>query len=341
MNDRELSDSRQWCRKLTRRAAGNFFFSFLTLPAAQFQDMCTLYAFCRVTDDIGDDPGLDAAQRRKQLNEWQSRFESACSPREPVPAPPGLRSDHGQDLRDSGATSRSGEHVDRCAGLPALSELIERRRIPLQHLLEIIEGVRRDLTGLSIETFDDLQDYCYHVAGAVGMCCLYVWGFESDDALPLAVDCGLAFQLTNILRDVGEDAAHGRIYLPAEDLRRFNVEVDNLRNGINNRDFQQLMKFQTRRARSYYSRALNLHDHVSSNGRPILSAMLRLYGGLLERLEQQEFPVLERRVRLPLVRKLWITVHTCWNYRIGKGRLPRSLSTLLESAESSPTDPPP
>jgi phytoene synthase len=163
-----------------------------------------------------------------------------------------------------------------------------------------------DLTPRTFTTFTELSEYCYHVAGAVGLCCIRIWGYHTDQAEELAVDCGLAFQLTNILRDLAEDAALGRIYLPQEDLERFGYTADDLRQQRRNREFRNLMAFETERAWFYYRRSEPLLDDVEPAGRPVLGAMREIYGGLLSEIERRTFDVFTRRVRLPVWRKLWI-----------------------------------
>jgi phytoene synthase len=169
---------------LARRTAGNFYFSFLTLPGPLFRDMCALYAFMRISDDLGDDESVSIDRRRELLAAWRQSLGRALD----------------GDPRDHPA-------------LPALADAVGRHSVPREHLFAVLDGVAMDLKPAGFETFEELSKYCYHVAGAVGLCCIHVWGFHDDRAIPAAIDCGLAFQLTNILRDLGEDARAGRVYL--------------------------------------------------------------------------------------------------------------------------------
>lgn len=281
-----LAESFAWCKSLTKRTAGNFYFSFLTLPAEDQRDMCALYAFMRVTDDLGDDVQKTLAERRAALANWRNELLSALS-------------------------GSPGEHPL----LPALANLAVRKQIPSEYLIAVIEGVEMDLDPHGFETFQDLSNYCYHVAGAVGLCCIHVWGFLTPEALPLAVDCGMAFQLTNILRDLGEDAAMGRVYLPVEDLKRFDYRQADIVAHCQDERFRELMAFQAARARDFYARANRLFPLLKPSGRPIYKAMLRIYGGLLDEIERRDYDVYSERIRLPRWWKLWVSLDAIIRYR--------------------------
>ena len=291
-----LADSFAWCRSLARRTAGNFYFSFLTLPADRFRDMCALYAFMRITDDLGDDERLPAGLRAQHLEEWQPDVARAL---------------------DGTRTEREG--------LPALADVVQRHAIPHEYLFAVIEGVRRDLEPTEFATFDELADYCYHVAGAVGLCCIHVWGFRGDSARQRAIDCGIAFQLTNILRDLGEDAEMGRLYLPREDLDRFGCTRDSILKQTRDEPFRRLMQFEANRAQEHYSRATALFENLDPPGVPIYAAMLRIYNGLLREIERRDYDVFTSRIRLPRWRKLAIAMDCIIRYRILRMR-PKSRS---------------
>lgn len=281
-----LEASFAWCKALTKRTAGNFYFSFLTLPADQLRDMCVLYAFMRVTDDLGDNEDQSLEQRQAALVKWRTELETALT---------------------NGDTNHPL--------FPALVDLVNRHRIPPEYLIAVIEGVETDLHPHSFETFADLEDYCYHVAGAVGLCCIHVWGFEGEDAIPLAIACGTAFQLTNILRDLGEDAAMGRVYLPREDLERFDYHPSDIAAHRRDERFDELMQFEVARAREYYAKATQLFPLLKSTGKPIYAAMLRIYGGLLDEIERRHYDIYSQRVRLSKWRKLWISLDAIVRYR--------------------------
>lgn len=271
-----LRESYAWCRRLTRQSAQNFHFSFLTLPRDRYDAMCALYAFMRLTDDLGDEPGLSKDQRRSDLAAWHAALQDAHRG-DPQPHPV----------------------------WPALADTIRRYHIPLEPLEAVLAGVRRDLDPCDFATFHELEQYCYQVAGAVGVCCIHIWGFRGPAAIRHAIDCGTALQLTNILRDLGEDAALGRTYLPLEDLEQFGYSTRDLQAGLCNDAFRELMRFQVARARQFYTQAEQLFPLLDPVGRPILRTMLRIYGGLLNEIERRRYDVYHSRVRLPRWKKLW------------------------------------
>ncbi|MGD9857095.1 MAG: phytoene/squalene synthase family protein, partial [Planctomycetaceae bacterium] len=243
--DSTVADSYRYCQRLARRTGRNFYFSFLPLPRPLFRDMCALYAFMRVTDDLGDDESRSPAQRQAALRSWRGELDAVLAgerPSHPVVA--------------------------------ALADVQRRHEIPPEYLHAVITGVESDLRPAEIETFAELSDYCYHVAGAVGLCCIHVWGFADPRAKERAVDCGVAFQLTNILRDLRADAQAGRVYLPREDLRQFDYSADDLRGSVRDERFRALMRFQVERARRYYERGAALHALLAPPGRPILASMI-------------------------------------------------------------------
>lgn len=287
-----LSASYDYCRQLTRRTAHNFRYSFLTLPEDKRRAMNALYAFNRITDDLGDDTDVPLKLRRTRLAAWKESLRIALNP-----GPSG-----GGDLTPD--TSEVGTFFDHPSQL-AIVDMAKRHHIPPEYLFAVIDGVEMDLHPVEIATFSELKRYCYNVAGAVGLCCIHVWGFHNQEAIPLAIDCGLALQLTNILRDIAEDAQLGRIYLPHEDLERFRYSADDLRNGVINEHFHEMMRFQVERAKTYYARAEQLFQHLEPTGRPILRTMLDIYGGLLREIERHNYDVFSRRVSLPKWKKLW------------------------------------
>jgi len=269
-----LEESRQYCRQLAKETGKNFYYSFLTLPVEMRHDMCVLYAFMRITDDIGDDESVAMEDRRQNLTAWKNSL----------------------------AATLAGEPADHIV-YPALLDIIERRQIPPEYLYDVIEGVAQDLEPHRFETWDELEQYCYHVAGAVGLCCIHIWGFSGENVRDPAVACGTAFQLTNILRDIAEDADRGRVYLPQEDLRKFGYTEEDIQNRVIDDRFRELMRFQVLHARGYYEQAEALFASLSKEGRPILRAMIRIYGGLLDRIEARGYDVYSSRVSLSKMKK--------------------------------------
>jgi phytoene synthase len=268
-----------YCDRLARRCAGNFYHGFRILPADQRRALCALYVFFRITDDLADGPE-PVDDRHALLSSWRQRFDDALA----------------------GAPSHPLH--------PALRHTVERYRIPRGYLEAVLDGVAMDLETVGYATFADLYPYCYRVASAVGLACIHVWGFAGDQALPCAEAAGVAFQLTNILRDLGEDAARGRIYLPREDLERFGYGADELRRGTRDGRFRELMRFQVARARAYYDAAAPLAALLQPAGRAVFLVMLRTYRGLLDAIERRGYDVFSSRIRLSRLHKLWLTARS-------------------------------
>jgi phytoene synthase len=270
-----LADSYRYCEALTRREAGNFYPAFRVLPGRQRRSMCALYAFMRIADDLSDEPGpVDV--KRQQLRRWREGFARALA--------------------------GSYEHVSH----PALHDTVARYHIPTEYLEAVLDGVEMDLEPVAYPTFAALRQYCYRVASAVGLACIHVWGFHGEQARAYAEDAGLAFQLTNILRDLGEDAARGRVYLPREDLDRFGYDAERLRRGQRDEAFRALMRFEVARARRYYEAAWPLVPLLSPAGRAVFLMMARTYRALLEEIERRDYDVFSTRVRLSRWKKLWV-----------------------------------
>src|SRR5262249_35722932 len=180
----------------------------------------------------------------------------------------------------------------------ALHHAVRTYAIPREYLVAVLDGVCMDLAPVRYETFADLYGYCYRVASAVGLACIHIWGFADERGLKHAEAAGIAFQLTNILRDLGEDAARGRVYLPSEDLKRFGYSSEQLSRGERNEAFRALMRFEVERARSYYEAGQPLAALLQPPGRAVFQVMTRTYRGLLEAIERRDYDVFSRRVRL-------------------------------------------
>jgi phytoene synthase len=270
---RDVDQSYDYCVRVARTRAKNFYYSFLLLSKPQRRAMCAIYAFMRYCDDLSDDPGAN----RAAIERWRGELENALEGR------------------------FSGHPM-----WPAFHHTVRRFGIPHEYFREMIDGVLSDLEPRSFETFDQLYRYCYQVASVVGLTIVHIFGFDTRTALPLAEKCGVAFQLTNILRDIREDAELGRIYLPAEDLRRFGVTPEDLRAGNRNTPFLDLMRFEASRARRYYDESAPLLDLVHPRSRPSLWALISIYSRLLERIEATNYDVFRKRVRLSTIEKGWI-----------------------------------
>ena len=276
---REIERSYDYCVKVARTRAKNFYYSFLLLSKPQRRAMCAIYAFMRYCDDLSDDPGAN----RAAIERWRKEMEDALEGR------------------------FSGHPV-----WPAFHHTVRRFGIPHEYFRAMIDGVLSDLEPRVFETFDQLYRYCYQVASVVGLTIIHIFGFDTRTALPLAEKCGVAFQLTNILRDIREDAGLGRIYLPAEDLRSFGVSPDDLRAGNSSEGFLKLMRFEAARARGYYLDSAPLLDLIHPRSRPSLWALITIYSRLLERIEATNYDVFRRRVRVPTIEKGWIVARAMW-----------------------------
>jgi len=272
---REIEQSYAYSKRVARTRAKNFYYSFLLLSAQQRKAMCAIYAYMRHADDLSDEPGAS----RAALEDWRNQLEAALD-----------------------------GHFSGHPVWPAFHHTVRRFGIPHQYLREMIDGVVSDLEPRRFETFAELYHYCYQVASVVGLTTIHIFGFDTPSALPLAEKCGVAFQLTNILRDIREDAGRGRLYLPCEDLRRFGVTEEDLRAGRRTSGFVEMMRFETARARSFYQESAPLLDLIHPRSRPSLSALISIYSRLLERIEQANYDVFTRRVRLSAIEKSWILV---------------------------------
>ena len=289
-----LETSYAFCRRLSRRAGSSFHAGFLLLPREQRRAMEALYAFMRCTDDLADEGtgggGRGTGEvvlpnqvpgRRESLAAWRAALQQALAANPPstFPLPPS-------------------------ALFPALADVVHRFRIPHEHLLAVIDGVEMDLAPRRFETFDELEPYCERVASAVGLACIYIWGFRGPEAFEPARQAGVALQLTNILRDVKEDAAAGRVYLPLADLRCCGYSEEELAAGTANGAFLDLMRLEIERTKQFYRAAGGLRDWLEPDGRLIFGLMTATYRKLLEQIERCPADVLRRRIRVGSLTKL-------------------------------------
>ncbi len=268
------------CRHIARSAAKNFYYGFLLLPHRKRDALSAVYAFMRRADDISDDPSLPAEQRRQKLEEWMKAL---------------------REVADGG---RTDDPV-----LFALADSQKRFNIPLALLERLVKGTEMDVPAgavvpLQYETFNQLYDYCYHVASVVGLVCIRIFGYRDPRAEKLAEEVGVAFQLTNILRDVKEDADLGRVYLPREDFARFGIEVDALTNEAARASLRPLLEFEALRARGYYRAAEELLPLIDEDSRAALGTLVEIYRRLLEKIIARNYDVFSERVRLSAAEKL-------------------------------------
>jgi phytoene synthase len=277
----KLAESYRHCREVARREAKNFFYGFLLLPRPKRDALCALYAFMRGVDDLADNPG-SPQEKQRGLARRRTEMDAA--------------------LR--------GKNCDG-AVWPAFRDTVERYSIPPRILHDLISGAKMDQTPRNYETFDDLRRYCYCVAGTVGVACLHVFGFSDSRALELAEKLGIAFQLTNILRDVHGDLAMERIYLPREDLLRFGALESDLRAGRFTEAWRALLEFQCARAWGFYAEGWPLIRMVDRDSGPALWALAKIYLGILERmvsnLSAPNYDLFAApAARLSTARKIWI-----------------------------------
>jgi len=268
-----IAESYSECNRIARASKSSFYLAFFGLPKPKRNALCALYAFMRLVDDVSDDPGgLDA--KRAGLARWRALLDEATAGR------------------------TSGHPI-----LPAVADTMSRYEMPSRYFHDLILGAEMDLTINSYATFDRLSEYCYRVAGTVGLTCLHVFGFRDPHAPDLAERLGLAFQLTNIVRDVRSDFDMGRVYLPEEDLARFGCRVEDLRGPLTPA-LRNLLVFEADRAWCLYAEGAPLVHMVNPESRATLWALVRTYSTLLARIEEDDFDVFSSRVSLSSAEKL-------------------------------------
>ena len=306
--DSHLEPSYAFCHAVAKASRSSFYPCFIVLPKPRRQAMEVLYAFMRHTDDLADRQDVSAEQRLADLNAWRSALELAlhqgatdCSSASAV------KKGTGSEPTGETTTEKGDREVPvpffQCKDnyeniLPALADCVDRFSIPFEHLFAVIDGVEMDVHGRTYATFDELAEYCHRVASAVGLACLYIWGFHGPLPTEAARACGLAFQLTNILRDLKEDAELGRVYLPEEELRRFDYSAEALHHGEANEPFMRLMRFEIERAEQLYRDGARLFEQLERPGQRIFGLMFSVYRRLLATIQQDPAGVLRGRVRL-------------------------------------------
>jgi 15-cis-phytoene synthase len=275
----QLTNSYEHCRNLARKAARNFYYGFELLPPAKRDALCALYAFMRCADDISDSD-RELKDKTDRLHAWRTALDRAL------------------------AGDFDGNRI-----FPAFHDTATRYRIPREYFYDLMSGAEMDLTTDRYATFDLLRRYCYCVAGTVGLCCTHVFGFRDPAALELAPKLGIAFQLTNILRDVPEDFAMGRVYLPQEDLDRFGCTDSDIQAHAASAAFARLMRFEADRAWEFYRQGVRLQELISADSRAALWALIQIYSGILKKIESIHYDVLAKpHPRLSAIEKAWIMV---------------------------------
>jgi phytoene synthase len=286
------------CRSITRSAAKNFYYAFLVLPMAKRQALCAVYSYMRRCDDIADDFKLPASERRQRLNAWLDAFHRA-----------------------------EAGHATDDPVLLALTDTQRRFKIPVELLDQLAYGTGMDIQDSANPTasgaadlqvlyrsFSDLRQYCYRVASVVGLVCIRIFGYRDPAAEALAENLGLAFQLTNIIRDVREDADMGRIYLPAEDIERFKIGPSDFRQAAIPERLRWLLAAEADRAREYYSSARELMLLIDEDSQPALWVLVTIYRRLLEKISDRKYDVFGKKIVLTVREKVII---------LGKGLVKR------------------
>jgi len=289
------------CRGIARASARNFYYGFKVLPKRKSEALCAVYAFMRRCDDISDDPALPLGERRARLESWLDGLHHAFA----------------------------GESTDDPIFL-ALTDTHRRYSIPLELLDQLALGTLMDVQEqqnadgvgdrassalpLQYQTFEDLRLYCYRVASVVGLVCIKIFGYRDGRAEQLAERCGMAFQLTNIIRDVKEDASLGRIYLPQEDLARFGLSSADLLGTPEADRLRPLLELEAGRARELYQSGHDLIPLIDEDSQPALWVLVTIYQRLLEKIASRQFNVWGEKIRVPVREKLAI---------LGKGFLQR------------------
>ncbi|MHB1673282.1 MAG: phytoene/squalene synthase family protein [Acidobacteriaceae bacterium] len=282
------------CEAIARHEAKNFYYAFLALPKQKRAAVCAVYAFMRHADDLADDEGLPREQRLLQSQQWLNEWHRAAA----------------------------GESTNNPVFI-ALRNAQQRFGISTELLDQLVQGTMLDIAGPAVatematyRTFDDLYRYCYFVASVVGLVCIRIFGYADPRAEKLAEQTGIAFQLTNILRDVREDAERGRIYLPLDDLNRYRLTAVQFASNRGDRKLtpeeRALLEMEAGRARQYYRAVEGLLPLISRDSRAALWVLVAIYRRLLQRIENAHYEVFAERVRVPTGEKLWILARGLW-----------------------------
>lgn len=272
--------------KITQSSKSNFFYSLSLLPREKYDALNTIYAFCRHTDDIVDSE-LDTNEVKfKKIRDWKNEFEKALN------------------------GNSSYQLLNR------LNKIIQKFKIPIEPFFELFKGMEADLQVSRYKDFETLYQYCFRAAATVGLMCIEVFGYKTENAKQYAVNLGIAMQLTNILRDIKYDAMNGRIYLPEEDLNRFGYNENDLLSFKYNDSFIALMKFECERAREYFEKA---SDCFHPEDRKLLfpaRIMQKIYFNILEKIEAMNYNVFHKKAKVSRLKKLYYTFGVFVKYKV-------------------------
>lgn len=273
-------------KEISKKSKSSFYYAFNLLPAEKRDAMNTVYAFCRQTDDIIDEGNDSDDIKFEKLHKWRLELEKAFA-----------------------------GHSDY-ALLNKLGKTISQFNIPLDPFFELLKGMEMDLQRKNYLTFDDLSLYCYRVASTVGLMCIEIFGYKNKSTKNFAIDLGIALQLTNILRDVKKDALRGRIYLPKEDLVKFNYSEEDVSNNIYNQKFIDLMEYEVDRTKIYFRKAT---DELSLDDKGAMfaaRAMQHIYYKLLEKIVDYEYDVYSKKIKVPTIEKIGISLGVWAKYSL-------------------------
>lgn len=269
--------SYDYSRQVAKSSGSNFYYAFFFLSRQKRQGILSVYAFSRLVDDTVDEAPHEEGARR-EMEVWRQRL-NAC---------------YGAESQAQGESHPL---------IPELQETIRRFSIPQEYFLDLLTGMEMDLVKKRYETFEELDNYCYHVASTIGLLCNQLFGYPSKEAKDYAIFLGKALQLTNIIRDVGHDGRKGRIYIPREELQRFGVGETDILSGQASPDFLQLMMFQAERAEGYFQKAYQVLPYEKRKGLIPAEVMGRFYHAILKKLQKENFPVFEKKVSLSHIKK--------------------------------------
>jgi phytoene synthase len=273
-------------KEISKKSNSSFYYAFNLLPSAKRDAMNTVYAFCRQTDDIVDEGNDPASLKYEKLRKWRIELEKSFS-------------GHSEYLI-----------------LNKLSSTIQKFNIPLEPFFELLKGMEMDLQKNRYLTFDDLQLYCYRVASTVGLMCVEIFGYKHASTRDFAINLGIALQLTNILRDIKKDAENGRIYLPQEDLKKFNYNENDILNQTYNSNFTEMMKYESDRAKEYFDKAtasLNIEDKAEMFA---ARAMQHIYYKMLGKIVDVDYDVYNNNIKVSTFQKVGISVGVWAKYSL-------------------------
>ena len=277
---------RDIAKEIAKKSNSSFYYAFNLLPANQREAMNTVYAFCRQTDDIVDEGTSSDDLKYEKLRKWRLELQKSLDGHSDYPL------------------------------INKLSKTIQNFNIPLEPFFDLIKGMEMDLQKKRYLTFNDLQTYCYNVASTVGLMCIEIFGYRHPSAKDFAINLGIALQLTNILRDVKKDAEKGRIYLPQEDLEKFNYYESDILDNNYNENFQRVMEFQVQRAKEYFNAATACLNREDKKAMFAARAMQHIYSRMLKKIVDADYDVYHNKIKISTVKKVGISLGVWAKYRL-------------------------